>query len=293
MSTATYPAIAAELRDIGPVVEVPRTSQMYRPLHPAEPPDEIAVARDIAYGPHERNVLDAFTMRDTGTAIGGKPVLVYIHGGGFRAGAKRLAGQPFYDNVGVWAARNGMVGVTISYRLAPEYMYPAGVEDLSLAVKYLRARAADCGGDPERIFLWGHSAGAAHAADYIATEPASGIAGAILTSGIYDKVEGGAVSRWSAYYGTDVSRYAALNSIPALVAGRVPLLVTWAEIDRPDFIADAERLVRALESAGRPLRKLLLPHHSHISELYAVGTADRSLSAPVLEFIQSNIGGKS
>ncbi len=293
MSTATYPEIAAELRDIGPVVEVLRTSEMYRPLHPAEPPDEIAVARDIAYGPHERNVLDVFTTQNTGAAERGKPVLVYIHGGGFRAGAKRLPGQPFYDNVGAWAARNGMVGVTISYRLAPEYMYPAGVEDLSLAVKYLRAHAAECGGDPDRIFLWGHSAGAAHAADYIAAVAARGIAGAILTSGIYDKTDGGTVSRWSAYYGADVSRYAAMNSIPALVAGTVPLFVTWAEIDRPDFIADSRRLAGAFESAGRPLRKLLLPHHSHISELYAVGTADRSLSAPVLEFIQSNIGGKS
>jgi acetyl esterase/lipase len=292
MSTPMYPEIAAELRDIGPVVEVLRTSEMYRPLHPAEPPEDIAVARDVAYGPHERNVLDVFTTRDN-TASRRKPLLVYIHGGGFRAGAKRLPGQPFYDNVGVWAARNGMVGVTISYRLAPEYMYPAGVEDLSRVVKYLQTHAGECGGDPERIFLWGHSAGAGHAADYLAAVPAHGVTGAILTSGIYDKVDGGAVSRWSAYYGTDVARYAALNPVPALVAGSVPLLVTWAEIDRADFITDAQRLVRAFEVAGRPLRKLLLPHHSHISELYSVGTADRSLSAPVLEFIQSNIGGKS
>jgi triacylglycerol lipase len=293
MTVPTYPGIAAELRDIGPVVEVPRTGEMYRPLHPAEPPPDIAVARDVSYGPHERNVLDAFTTRDKGPAAVGKPLLVYIHGGGFRAGAKRLAGQPFYDNVGVWAACNGMVGITINYRLAPEFMYPAGVEDLSLVVKYLRSHAALCGGDPERIFLWGHSAGAGHVADYIAAVPACGVAGAILTSGIYGKAEGGAVSRWSAYYGTQVSRYAAMNPIPALVAGNVPLLVTWAEIDRADFVTDSERLVRAFESAGQPLRTLLLPHHSHISELYAVGTADRSLSAPVLDFIQSNIGGTS
>lgn len=293
MSAATYPEIAAELHEIGPVVEVPRTSEMYRPLHPAEPPEDLTVARDVAYGPHERHVLDVFAARDKGAANSRKPVLVYIHGGGFRAGAKRLPGQPFYDNVGIWAARNGMVGVTISYRLAPEHVYPAGVEDLSLAVDYLREHVSGHGGDPQRIFLWGHSAGAAHAADYIATVPAHGIAGAVLTSGIYDKTDGGAVSRWSAYYGTDTARYAALNPIPALVSGSVPLLVTWAEIDRPDFIADAHRLVHAFESAGRPLRKLLLPHHSHISELYAVGTADRSLSAPVLQFIQSNLGGTS
>ncbi len=109
MSTAIYPEIAAELHEIGPVVEVPRTSEMYRPLHPVEPPDDIAVARDVPYGVHERNVLDVFTTHAAGAAARGKPVLVYIHGGGFRAGAKRLHGQPFYDNVGVWAARNGMV----------------------------------------------------------------------------------------------------------------------------------------------------------------------------------------
>ncbi len=286
-----YPDIAAEIRAIGAQIEVPRTAQLYRTLHPATPPLHIAITRDLRYGPHERHVLDVFTEREAPrTPL--RPIVLFLHGGGFRAGAKRLPDGPCHDNIGICAARAGLVGITMNYRLAPEFMYPSGVEDLELALAQVRALAADCGGDPRRIFLWGHSAGAAHVADFIVARPEAALAGAILTSGIYGK-SGGAVSPWSVYYGSDGARQAELSSLPGLVATRVPLLVTWAELDRADFIAEAEALVTARELAGHAVATLPLPGHSHISEIYAVGTADTSLSGPVLDFIRTTSGGLS
>jgi len=281
-----YPDIAAEIRAIGPQIEVTRTAQLYRTLHPASAPSGITITRDLRYGPHERQVLDLFKATVPWSAAP-RPALVFVHGGGFRGGDKHLADQPFYDNVGIWAARAGLLGATMNYRLAPEAVYPAGAQDVERMVTQLAALASDCGADPRRIFLWGHSAGAAHVADFLVTRAEPRIAGAILTSGIYDKSGGAAASPWSIYYGADSARLRALSAVPGLIATRVPLLVTWAELDRADFIADAEALVRARERAGRPVSALMVPGHSHISEVYAIGTADTSLSAPLLDFIHT------
>jgi triacylglycerol lipase len=284
--SAGMPAgIAAALRDIGPKVDGPKTAPLYAPLQPKEPYGGITLVRDIAYGPHERQVLDVF--RSSGGA--GRPVVVFIYGGGFTRGAKHTPGSPFYDNVGLWAANHGLTGVTINYRLAPQFQWPAGIEDLTLLMTWLKAHVAEYGGDPGRIFLWGHSSGAAHVADYLAhqanTGADSGIAGAILTSGFYEL--GDKVSVWKDYYGEDISQYPARSSLPGLLKTSTPLLVTYAELDPELFQVDARRLIEARAQGGRPVRSVRLAGHSHLSETYAVGTGDESLSAPVLDFIRS------
>ncbi len=279
------PEIATELRSIGARIETQRTAELYAPLHPKEPYPWLAVTRDLKYGPHERNALDVFTTQD---ASAGKPVVVFVHGGGFARGAKRTEGSPFYDNIGLWAVGAELVGVTLNYRLAPESVWPSGIEDLAAAVAWLKANAARFGGDPSKIVLWGHSAGAAHVADYVASAAKrnadAGIAGAVLTSGFYDL--GTEVSVWKVYYGEDVATYAERSSLPGLVATNVPLFVNDAELDPDMFQEDTAKLVTARAAAGRPLEHVHLAGHSHISETYAVGTGDRSLAGPVLQFVR-------
>jgi triacylglycerol lipase len=281
------PQIALALRDIGPKIEGRRTAELYAPLHPKEPYTNVTLTRDVSYGPHERHVLDVFVSPDT-TAKSRKPVVVFIHGGGFAGGAKRTPGSPFYDNVGLWAASHGLVGVTINYRLAPQFPYPAGVEDLTRLTAWLKKNIKSHGGDPNKVFFWGHSAGAAHAADYIASVTNAGkkpgIAGAILTSGFY--VLGDEVSVWKAYYGEDVSKYKERSSLPGLVKSKVPLLVVDAELDPDTFKPESDRLADERAKVGRPVTRVKLAGHSHISELYAVNTSDESHSAPVLKFVQ-------
>jgi triacylglycerol lipase len=282
----TPPEIEAELRAIGARIEPARTGELYAPLQPREPYAWLSVTRDLAYGSHERNVLDVFTSPTPGA---GKPVVVFVHGGGFARGAKSTPGSPFYDNIGLWAVGYGLVGITVNYRLAPEHTWPSGIEDMAAIVTWLKANLPEYGGDPSKIFFWGHSAGAAHVADYLANAADAGrdtgVAGAIFTSGFYEL--GPEVSVWQAYYGADVSTYAERSSLPGLLETPVPLLVTDAELDDPvTFRAQAEKLAGALAAAGRPFERVHLAGHSHISETYAIGTGDRSLSGPVLAFIR-------
>jgi triacylglycerol lipase len=274
-------SVAAALREIGAKIDGAKTGPLYAPLLPQEPYPGVKLERDLAYGPHERHRLDVFAPPTKGK---GRPVIVFVHGGGFSRGAKHSAGAPFYDNIGLWAASKGLVGITVNYRLAPQFPYPAGVEDLTRVVAWVKAHAKQYGGDPARVFLWGHSAGAAHVADYIVRTAKPGITGAVLTSGIYTL--GSTVSVWKDYYGDDVSRYAERESLPLLARAPVPLLVTGAELDPESFVADYDALVKARAASGAPTRSLRIPAHSHISETYAVGTADESLSAPVLQFVR-------
>jgi triacylglycerol lipase len=168
-------------------------------------------------------------------------------------------------------------------------MWPSGIEDLTQVVSWLKSNVARYGGDPGKIFLWGHSAGAAHVADYLARGASApggaDVAGAILTSGFYDL--GSEVSVWKAYYGEDVATYAERSSLPGLLKTTVPLLVTDAELDPELFQTEAQKLTAERTRIGRPVQRLHLHGHSHLSETYAVGSADRSLSDPVREFVRA------
>ena len=279
--------VATELKTIGARIDAQKTGELYTPLHPPQSAYPwLTLARDLEYGPHERNVLDVFTTPVPGGAS--KPVVVFVHGGGFARGSKSSEGTPFYDNIGLWAVAQDLVGVTLNYRLAPQSTWPSGIEDLTAAVAWLRANVASYGGDPNKIVLWGHSAGAAHVADYIADATkrgrGAGVAGAVLTSGFYDL--GTEVSVWKIYYGEDLATYAERSSLPGLVATDVPLFVNDAELDPDMFREETDKLVAARAAAGKPIERLHLAGHSHLSETYAVGTGDRSLSGPVLEFVR-------
>jgi acetyl esterase/lipase len=283
-------AIATVIRSIGPKVEGARTGKLYEPLQQREPYTDAVVTRDVAYGPAPRNTADIFIPLQHGPR---KPVVVFVYGGGFAGGAKHTPGSPFYDNIGRWAAAHNLVGVTANYRLAPQSQWPSGVQDLTALVAWLRAHISEYGGDPQHIFLWGHSSGGAHVADYLAhsalTHQDPHVAGAILMSAaVYDL--GHDVSIWKAYYGDDVSQYAARSSLPGLRNSAIPLLVTDAELDPPNFQEQADELAAARQKAGHPVERLHVTGHSHLSEAYAIGTADESVSGPVLKFIRAHSG---
>ena len=150
--------------EIRNVVDVPKTADLYATLQEKEPYPGIKVERDIKYGPAERNLLDVFTPEIDSSA---RPVLIFIHGGAFVTGDKHSTGSPFYDNIALWAARHGFIGVTLIYRLAPQSPWPAGAEDIALAVNWVADNIGSRGGDGSRIYLLGHSAGPAHVASYV------------------------------------------------------------------------------------------------------------------------------
>src|SRR3954470_22999288 len=222
--------IAAKLQEIGRVVDPPSTAPLYAPLQEKEPYHGVRIERDVKYGPADRNLLDVFTP-EAGSSF--RPVLMYVHGGGFVAGNKHPPGSPFYDNVMLWAVKNGFIGVNVTYRLAPLAPWPAGAEDLAAAVQWVSQNITERGGDPVRIFLMGHSAGAVHVASYVSHPEfhkvkGGGLAGAIMVSGIYNPTAETVGEPEKAYFGTDASVYAARAALGGLAATKLPLLISAA-----------------------------------------------------------------
>ena len=282
--------IAWKLLELGRVIDPPKTAALYIPLQEKEPYQGVKVERDVKYAAADRNLLDVFVPE---TAASGRPVLIFVHGGGFVAGNKRNPGSPFYDNIMLWAVKNGFVGVNVTYRLAPQAVWPAGAEDLAAAIQWVSDKIAERGGDPARIYLMGQSAGAVHVANYVSHPEfykvkGGGLAGAIMVSGLYDLTASPAGDAEIAYFGSDPSRYAERSSLQGLLATKIPLMVTAAELDPPRFVAQYDLLKQA--ACKRPsgcAHSFMLPQHSHISEVYAINTADTRLTDQVLDFVKT------
>jgi hypothetical protein len=172
---AQVPAnIETELRKIGQIVDPACTAKLYRPLMPKPdfntywPPDAsapasaaalypgITIARDQSFGPHPKDVVDIFTADKGGSD---RPVLIYVPGGaGNKTEQQVRESNAFYDNIGRWATKNGMVGVLLQ-RHPGTGNWDDGGRDVSLAVDWIKENVAKYRGDPNRMFIWAHSAG--------------------------------------------------------------------------------------------------------------------------------------
>jgi triacylglycerol lipase len=278
------PDIAEGIRKIGPIVDGPGTTKLYAPLfaNQKEPYPNVTVVRDIAYGTDPLQKLDVFTAAPTPGAP--KPVVMFLHGGGFERGNKRQPGSPFYDNIMLWLTQQGMVGVNINYRLAPKHVWPAAHEDLAAAVRWVQANIEQHGGDPDRLVLWGTSAGADLIAVYLAHPQfhgpkGHGVKAAIMFSGFYVK---GA----PAYFGNDLAEREQRASTEGLKKVTIPLFVSHTEVDLPTSIEQADALNKALCDAGRCPTYTVFKDHGHLSQGYSVGTTDTSVSGPILEVLR-------
>jgi arylformamidase len=284
------PELRAKLESLGPDLTPEMlgvTTQLFAAMAKGSDP-AVEVTRDLAYGEHERHRLDVFRT----AAAQGAPVLVYVHGGGFVMGDKRSAETPFYDNIGTFAALQGFVGVTITYRLAPAHQFPAGPEDLAAVVRWLKANVAQYGGDPDRIVLSGQSAGAAHVAGYVAHKahhaaPGGGIAGAILMSGIFDTLSCTPNQFHLAYYGDDPKGWGPASSMAGLINTSIPLMLTVSEFDPEDFQRQAAQFVGAwgVAHAGYP-EMYYLAGHNHLSPAQSIGSEIGSVARMVTGFVR-------
>ena len=123
-------------------------------------PENVAFERDIEFAnPDNQHLQVNLAMPKGGDGL--CPAVVCIHGGGFRAGKRES-----YDKLCVTLAERGFVAITVTYRLAPAYPFPAAVQDSKAAVRWLRANAAKYKVDPARIGVTGGSAGG-HLAQFL------------------------------------------------------------------------------------------------------------------------------
>jgi len=237
-------------KDIGGNIE--KTLEVYTPLLAVAPKQGITVQRDLAYGADARHRADIFRAEGLKNA----PVVVFLHGGAYVRG-DRDVNPEVYGNVPMYFARQGMLGVNATYRLAPAAQWPAAAQDVASLVAWLKSNAARFGGDPNRIYLIGHSAGATHVATYIylkELQPAGGpgVAGVVLMSGRYHfdpHPSDPNLKNFQAYFGSDRAQYPARSPITHVKgAARLPTFIVVSEYDNPDRHAGraiARRAVRA------------------------------------------------
>ena len=125
-------------------------------LHPAARPERhgVEVLRNIPYRSTGRpeHLLDVYRPRERTAPL---PVILHIHGGGFR-----ILSKDTHWVMGLAFARRDAVVFNVSYRLAPEHPFPAAVDDVCAAYEWVLDHAAEYGGDPSRIVVAGESAGA-------------------------------------------------------------------------------------------------------------------------------------
>jgi triacylglycerol lipase len=264
-------------------VNDPKTAPLFAPFHKAGLPSDIKVTRDLAFGSDPAQKLDMFTSGQGA----GKPILIYVHGGGFTRGDKHRPGEFMYDNVMEWAVQHGMVAAQTNYRLAPQFKYPAANDDVSAAVKYIREHARDYGGDPNKIFVWGHSAGASLVAILVShpnfvKATGGNLAGAIITSGQYE------FKAPHPYAGDDPAKVAEVNAVEGMKKTDIPLYFTRAEWDMQSQMQQGDMIDKTLTAAGKEHGFHLMAGHNHMSQVYSIGTNETQLSDPMLAFIQKN-----
>jgi acetyl esterase/lipase len=287
------PDVIAQLSALDPTIGPELTQATWAlltPFHEKAGYTAPRIDRDLYYGDDPRNRLDVHTSND-GEGQAGRPVFVFVHGGGFVRGDKRIPGSPQYDLVGAWAVRHGYVGVTMTYRFAPEHQWPSGADDVAAAVQWLRRNVTRYGGDPDKIVVAGNSAGAVHVASFVAGQAAGAeladprtLAGAALLSGIYEIREPVPGEPEHAYYGPNPGPET--SSLEGLLDTPVPLLFSVAERDPYSFQLAAARVVSAwLERHGTVPDLVWVEGHNHMSTIGSLTVDEAALGVPLARFI--------
>ena len=318
------PEIAKQLVNIGRGVCVPETAQVYRPLHPSPPYPDVLIGRDNSFGPDPANVVDIFAPKKGKGAL---PVLIYVSGGAGNRQQGGPNGEPFYDNVMLWAVKNGMVGVNMQRRPGQTWDDPA--KDIAIALFWLNKNINKFRGNPKRMFIWAQSAGNVPVSTYVGHPEywgpqGVGIKGVVFMSppafnilpatpppvqagaggfGPCGRPDGQPVTaptgRGPGGPGggkgngkgrgdqPDAATQLARSNLPGLVKSKLPFMVSVAELDPPNIIGFAETLKSELCKAGACPTYMVYKDHSHISEVLSPNTADTSVTGPILKWMKS------
>lgn len=275
---------------------------------------ERRVVENVAYRADglDKHRLD-FYLPEAATAPA--PVVVFVHGDGWNTGDKdfRLGPHDLYANVGRYFARHGVLAAVVNYRLLPSVDWRAQTEDVAGAVTFVRKQAARYGGDPQRLFLMGHSAGAQLAArialdpSWLEAEglPARSVCGVVSVSGAgFDLTHVPSIHGDYAYFAT---RFAPPGFVPRRTMSSLPdpwqreaSPATFARADAPpfrlmvlrgeaeSFAMQADRLNRALRQAGAATSPVdVYDGGPHSLGAVLLSRADLGIARSALRFVQT------
>lgn len=236
------------------------------------------VARDLSYGAHPRQRLDLYAprKRPPGARL---PTILFFYGGSWASGVRQG-----YGFVGRALAARGFLVAIPDYRLVPEVRFPAFLEDGAAAFERLRAIAGDHGGDPDRIVLAGHSAGAWLAAMLALDARWLGAGRAFLRglaglAGPYDFLPFTSPAAVAAFAGAPDLQ--ATQPVAFADAGAPPALLLHGAGDATVRPRNSEALAIRLHAAGSEAETRIYPRIGHVGIVTALALPFRR-RAPVL-----------
>ena len=245
--------------------------------------------RDIHYGSGAEQTLDVYRPG----AAHGAPVIVMVHGGGWRIGDKGMA-RMVDSKVQRWVPR-GVVFVSIDYGLLPQTPVARQVDDVAHALAYAQQHAADWGGDGQKVVLMGHSAGAHLVALLDADPERARAAGAqpwlgtvALDSAAYDVpaiMQRRHLPLYDAAFGKDAAQWSALSPLQQLHGAGPPLLAVCSSVRLDDPCADARRFAARASAFER--RVEVLPEALSHLEINATLGAPGAYTDAVEAFLKS------
>ena len=219
------------------------------------------------------NLLDVYAPKKAGPAAG-YPVVLFIHGGSWTSGDKN-----FYSFIGRRLAKQGVVGVIISYRLAPKVHVPEQAADCARALAWTVHNIKSYGGDPARVFVMGHSAGGGLAA-LLATDdallarnglPQNPVRGVILDDpaglDMYDylkKMQYPGDEKYLVSFTKDPAVWHENSAIYKIRPGLPPFLFFIGGETYPSISSSSARFRTRLTAVGTPPRYTLEPGKHHI-----------------------------
>ncbi|MEP6908428.1 MAG: alpha/beta hydrolase [Pseudoxanthomonas sp.] len=268
----------------------------------------VAGCQSVAFGIANRGVADADATavydashglsldiyRPASKSATGLPVVVFFHGGGWKTGKRKQ-----YRFVGQRLAQQGVVAIVADYRTWPRSTFPGFVEDGSLAVAWSRDHAADYGGDPKRLYVAGHSAGAQIAA-LIGTDgrylAANGmkprdLAGVIGLSGPYDFVING---DYEEVFGAK-AQWPNAQAVNFVDGDEPPFLLIHGTGDTVVEAKDSQELADKLRANGGQAQLVWLADAGHIAPLAALyqPKRDPAVVEAIRAFVHKQAAGRT
>jgi acetyl esterase/lipase len=260
-------------------------------LNALTPSNTHTVNRGASYGPGARQLVDVYRPARAAPR-GGWPVVVFFYGGSWNQGERAN-----FAFVGEALASRGILTMVADYRLYPEVRYPEFLKDSATAVAWAMSHADRLGGNPQRVFVMGHSAGAYNAA-MLALDPrwlkAAGrapreLAGFIGLAGPYDFLPIENPDAQPVFFHPDYPP----GTQPLAYANRSAPR-SFLGVAATDKLVNPQRntlaLATKLQSLGVPVTVRVYEHASHVTLIGAFGAPLRWL-APVLEDVAAFVNG--
>jgi acetyl esterase/lipase len=255
--------------------------------NPSQPCAGVSFSRGLKYGESDLNVLDVATGDPKDTSP--RPVLMFVAGESF-AGEGGMPAAAVQDQTMCFAARNGMVGVKVNYRLAPASPWPTAARDVAAATSWIYQNIDLFGGNRAEIVAVGYSVGAFHVASLLAHPEFqvkdSDLAAAVLVSGIYH-LSAEASEAEKSYFGSDASKYQERSAFPGILNIEIPILLAWSALDPPRLVTQGEGLKdRLCNSPTHCPHITVLKSRDSLADVFGSDTASGSLAEPTLELVR-------